>query len=154
MSVIDILNYVLKHRLCKNWKLEDDDKTLYFFFNNYSVCFVYNNNYLYSIVEIEINNKYINDLKKILKNYGKIYYYNNKLYIQSKYKNFTKDIFKEEKYVYNDIMYFISLLQDPKKIAFIYPLDKNVNLEKDPKSNYPIISNELPLITNEKYQNN
>lgn len=152
-SIIEIIR---REHLCKNWDLEDE-KTLHLYFEDYNVSLLYDDGHLFTIFSIHYPGKYGEELKKKLKEWGKIFLCDNKLYVQCKYKRFTKEILFDQIDIYNDILYYSKLFQQQdycnsifishssftkyKKNSFYYNTQVgefiNPLREKGPRLSYP-----------------
>lgn len=128
MGLSEIVNIIIDENLSKNWELDRDDKKVIVYYNNFEISFMYDNGSLYSILytSLNIDKEQKQTIKKLLSKdkHLMVYLYDNDLYIQCKYKRFTKDVLLEQVGIYEDIQYYIENFNTKKNI-FIYHGIKN-----------------------------
>jgi hypothetical protein len=148
MGLRDIVNIIRNENLCANWDLDDEnDNLLSLYYDKFHLHFSYDEGKLVTIFHMKIYNKNIRE--KIKRKYEiegqrayDVFIYQNDFYIQTIYKRFTRKIIWDYSTFYSDIKVNMILAKNDKKYIILYPF-YNINEEREPRLNYPILDSEL-----------
>jgi hypothetical protein len=153
MGLRHIINIIQDEQLCNHWELEEENVPLLsLFYEKFNLYLMYEDGKLITIFHMKIHN---NDIREHIKRKYKIkrhhnireqraqvFTYQNDFYIQIVYKRFTKQIIWHYSAVYSDIEENMVLAKNDKKNIILYPR-YNINEEREPRLNYPILDSEL-----------
>ncbi len=161
MGLYDIIRIIQSEDLCRNWDLDDEEdvpQCLNCYLKGFTLIFCYENRYLYTIIETVVDSDYHHIVKSYLKNsIGQVFLYDDRIYIQTKYKRFNKNVFLEQVALYHDMRNKIRKCNYEDQIKRItlrgsswekvykkykFYKEKNINIQTDQIWNYPLLNNQ------------